>query len=299
MAAGGRRVESLIQRIGRWFMPLRLEVQRAVVDARFVRAQGLPPTLASRLVGPPASFAARLRRRQHAVYQDVILAKYARLLPLHYAPGGRGYQTVAPSSSAERHVRYATQTSRLAYFADRYGDLLGYRDGDSFLDLGCGTGQSIRTLVERFPQSRVTGIDVNADALALIRECEPSEHLRLEEGSITDQRFLSGILTTGADHIVMSHVLSLLVGASAEETRASRHRLLRTLAETCTKSVVVIDRFGSRGEFSVEIEQVNRASVADDVLSYFDDDLAGRAFLVRSPSTEAILFIKDGPAAIG
>ena len=52
----------------------------------------------------------------------------------------------------------------------------------SLLDLGCGTGLELEGIFARFPDLRVTGIDLTAEMLAKLREKFPDKHLALIEG---------------------------------------------------------------------------------------------------------------------
>lgn len=64
--------------------------------------------------------------------------------------------------------------------------------GDSILDLGCGTGILTRMIADKFPHSRITGVDVSASYLELAKRNssqyksikyihQDAEHLSLDE----------------------------------------------------------------------------------------------------------------------
>ena len=261
-----------------------------LVDAQFTYRMGIHTSPLGRVLKYPAIGFERVSRKVRAGYQDLLFRRYTRLHELHYGPTGRGYQTIAGGSHEEHLARYTGQISRLAHFAEEYGDILRYEDGDTFVDLGCGSGQNIRFLAERYPASAVIGTDMNADAVALVRECEPSAQVRLSVGDMRDEDFLSGVLSEPIDHVVLSHVFSLIFAPSARQTRELRQGFIDKVVQSSRKSVIIPDNFGKRGELSIAIEQRQRAHVTDDVMSYFSKHAQGRTFMVESERSQAIIF---------
>lgn len=274
-------------------MRLSIEVQTRFIDARFLYRQGLPATPTERAIAYPALGWERLHRKLRSIRQDVLFERFTQLHPLHYGPEGRGYSTVAPANPAERMQRYHGQVSRLEFFLDTYPDLVRFRNGDSFLDLGCGTGQNIRMLCERYPSSRIVGYDLNPDAVALIRECESHPGVVVNTGDFTDDAWRAEAVAEGFDHIILSHAFSLIFESSLASTMALRWRVLSELAKACQRSLTIIDAFGTAGAPSITIEQKQRAIVSDDVLKYFSEFDGGRAFMVQSDRSRAVIFVKD------
>lgn len=238
----------------------------------------------------PAIALERLSRRFRTAHQDLLFRRYTRLHSLHYGPSGRGYQSTASGSHIDRLARYQNQISRLEFFADNFADLLGYEDGDIFVDLGCGSGQNIRFLTDRYPASMVIGTDMNVDAVALVRECEPSANVTLSVGDMRESEFLARLMSQRIDHVVLSHVFSLIFAPSARETRELRQGFIDRIVEGSCKSVIILDNFGKRGELAIAIEQKQRAHVTDDVMSYFSSHIEGRTFMVESGRSQAIIF---------
>lgn len=263
-----------------------------LVDAQFTHRMGIHASLIGRVLKYPAIGLERVSRRFRIAYQDLLFRRYTRLHGLHYGPTGRGYRAITGSSHEEHLARYRGQISRVAHFADEYADILRYEGGDTFVDLGCGSGQNIRFLAERYPASAVLGTDINADAVALVRECEPSANVRLSVGDMRDEDFLSGVLSEPIDHVVLSHVFSLIFAPSARQTRELRQGFIDKVVRSSRKSVIILDNFGKRGELSIAIEQRQRAHVTDDVMSYFSKHVEGRTFMVESGRSQAIIYTR-------
>ena len=128
---------------------------------------------------------------------------------------------------------------------------------------------------------------MNADAVALVSGCEPSASVQLSVGDMRDAEFLSRLMS---DHVVLSHVFSLIFAPSARETPALRQGLIGRVVEGSRKSVIILDNFGKRGELSMSIEQKQRAHVNDDVMSNFSRHVEGRALMVESERSQAVIF---------
>ncbi|MDA9802796.1 class I SAM-dependent methyltransferase [bacterium] len=242
-----------------------------------------------RLLAAPMVLAGRIRRALRSAYDDAVLAKYTSLHSIHYGPGGRGYASAKDVRGAEAKQIYATLVSRVEYFVDTFPDLLDYQDGDSFVDIGCGMGQNIRMLSQRFPNSPITGIDISADAVEIVQTAEPNPRVSTQVGDVLDPQMLNGLLASRPDHIVVSHVFALLFAPTAEETRRLRFELAEQLAGSCRKSLIILDQFGRRGQLEVSIEQLNRAVIHDDVLEYFASISSVRAVLANSPRSQAVI----------
>ena len=267
-----------------------LQVHR--VDAVFARRQGLAQTRLQRLLAYPAVGWERFSRTILAERQDLIFRRYVDLHLRHYEQGGRGYLSLPAMTPEQLRELYLSQTSRVASFEETLSVLLDYVDGDTFLELGCGTGQNIRWLVSSYPHSAVLGADLSEDAIDLVREYEPSELVSLRVGDITDFVFLDALLERPVDHIIMAHVFSLVLGSSKIETIALRQAIVDRLVAASRKSVAIMDSFAASGTTTIKIEQLQRAVVSDDVLKYFSAQTSGMTALVTSPATQAVMHRK-------
>jgi SAM-dependent methyltransferase len=289
-------LKPLYVRISRPLLRLSIRLEAALVDARFTHQQGLQRTNTSRLLALATLGSRRLRRELHEERQDLLYERYTRLHTVHYGPQGRGYSSVSSLTSEEKIDRYSNQVSRLENFLDKYPDLLQFNDGDSFLDWGCGTGQNIRMLAQRYPKARIVGYDLNQSALDLILECERHSLLQLGIGNLADAKFRKAALSEGFDHIVMSHVFSLIFCASLRETRILREAILNDLVSACRSTLVIIDVFGAPGPPEIRIEQRHRAIMWEEVLACFEKLDSGRAFMISNANLRAIVFLKKSEA---
>ena len=265
---------------------------RQWVDARFVRSTSMVPTRGSLLFGRLSHAQVQLVKRFRSSFQDILFSQYRWRLERHYGPEGRGYSSLGVTDDLARQERYEIQGSRLGYFVGKFSEFMDVQDGDTFLDLGCGTGQNIRWLARSFPKSKIVGFDLNDDALQVIRDFEPSLNVSLEQWDLRRDETMLRIEELKPDHIVMSHVFSLLYDESANRSRVWRESFLNGVIARSRKSVVVIDTFAVRGQIQITAEQRDRAVVRDDILGYLTNRDDGFAVLTYSPATEAVLFCK-------
>lgn len=121
---------------------------------------------------------------------------------------------VRPDGTLERYYRWHARI----YDSTRWSFLFGRTDlvervaalqaPESILEIGCGTGRNLARLARRFPQARLTGMDLSAAMLARARRGLESFGGRIEllhqayAGPLHDQpRF---------DLIVLSYCLSMI-----------------------------------------------------------------------------------------
>ena len=269
-----------------------ISIQIALTDSKFVYRLRLKPSIANWILKYPAIAFERISRTLSGQRQDLLFKRFVRLHGLHYGPTGRGYQAIAGGTAEARLDRYRNQVSRLEAFVDQFPEILRYTDGDSFADLGCGSGQNIRFLAAQYPMSAIIGADMSDDAVEFVRECERHPDLQLYAGDMRNDAFLDSVLASQVDHIVLSHVFSLIFGDSAADTRAMRQQFVDRMVSSSRKSVVVIDSFGARDNLSIRIEQKQRAIVTDDVMTFFSRHTSGRTFMAQSARTQAVVFCR-------
>ncbi|GFM38114.1 class I SAM-dependent methyltransferase [Desulfovibrio psychrotolerans] len=228
-----------------------------------------------------------------ASYSNYAIKQYHRLTPLHYAPGGRGYLSLKDLSEAEKTEKYQSLVSRASMVLDKAGMLALYRDGDSFLDAGCGMGKNIRFLSQAYPNSKITGFDINESALDLIKSAEKNPNVTVEKGSILEPAYMASLPANGFDHVIMSHVMGFICVENEKVTAEIRQSIVDNLVRVANKSFLLLDSHSSCKAMTVEIEQKNRCRIYDNLTRYFEKHLnTGELYLVPSPETTGFYYVK-------
>ncbi|PIW26384.1 MAG: hypothetical protein COW30_15035 [Rhodospirillales bacterium CG15_BIG_FIL_POST_REV_8_21_14_020_66_15] len=281
--------------VGRLIVPPVFHVMRFVKDQTFLvnlHSAELKPGPLGRAVAflaRAAAFLGRLYQREFDAYAS---RKYSRYIRHHYGRDGRGYFSYAGLGDAEKAALFGKPGGRINGFIERYSDLLGYADGDTFFDAGCGRGQNIKVLMERFPRSPIHGIDFSAEAVSVINLAVGSEPVSAVQGDLTDAATFVAFGDGAFDHVVMSHVLSIIIGDGTQETKDTRAAILRELARLARKTVLVIDSPAIVSQVEgFEIEQKDRGYFAESVLKYFPPD-QGTTCVLQSADSIAVLFRK-------
>lgn len=223
---------------------------------------------------------------------EYTLRLYSKRNLSHYAKNGRGYISLAGLSEQECADQFASLGSRLQLFLDLYPMTVGYKDGDSFLDAGCGKGQNLKFILSRYPHSHYTGFDIDERCLQVARiGTEGSEKRSLLQGSILDFDFLKSFGDKSVDHICVCHVFSTLLSPTIPETKLSHQRIIDEFVRISRKSIMIIDDMSLGKSFDVEIEQLTRAAVCENIASYFiRHQSGGEACVLSCQDFRAVLF---------
>ena len=82
---------------------------------------------------------------------------------------------------------------------------INLEEGSKVLDLGCGTGELLKILEDRFPSSDFAGIDLTEEMLAIAKQ-KLSSRVELLLGSVTNLPFAS----ESFDWVIMSNIIGHL-----------------------------------------------------------------------------------------
>jgi S-adenosylmethionine-diacylgycerolhomoserine-N-methlytransferase len=142
--------------------------------------------------------------------------------------GSRGSHRIA-MDRIYRRQRHVYDLTRKYYLLGR-DELIAGLDagpGTRALEIGCGTGRNLILAARRFPQARLTGIDISAEMLATARanvaRAGLGDRVVLAEGDAT--AFDVAALSDGGgfDRVFLSYTLSMIPdwqGALAQAARA-------------------------------------------------------------------------------
>lgn len=227
-------------------------------------------------------------------FVEYALKKYDVFLKIHYSKDGLGYFDYENLSSDECLKIYRQMPSRISYYIAHSPSVLDYKDGDSFLDAGCGKGQSIKELVNRYPNSYIKGFDVSREVLKIVHiALKDNKKVCVEQGSVVDFQYLESYPAASFDHVILSHVFLFLIGASIEKTKEMRQALIDQLMRIAAKSLLIMD-----GDILLEkdlpevmIEQNNRCLFKESAIPYFSKHLSkGELYAAFSSEDKAVIF---------
>lgn len=237
-----------------------------------------------------------LKKEFQRLFTQYALKKYVIFIRRHYSKEGLGYFDHANLRDCERVELFNQQKGRLLYFIDHNKLLIPFKNGDTFLDAGCGIGQNLKGIIEQYPNSKIKGFDISEQALQIIK-CGVGDNpnLNVETGDISDLKYLSSFPDASFDHIILSHVIGFLSRPTIEETLDFRQQLIDQLVRICSTSVVILDSIEDIPNIWAEIEQNNRCTVHDRLMNYFlkyTTTGAGEMYIMFSEESSGLLYLK-------
>lgn len=200
-------------------------------------------------------------------WTDYALRHYHAFVRVHYGHTGdryREFDTLALEHWKEEIA--AITPSRLLPFHQFRPDLTGFCDGDSFLELGCGGGNELWHLAHAFPTSKISGIDFNPYAAAMLNG-EAAGRISTSSGDLGDLEVLRRIPDASHDHVLFIHSDHYLFAHGYAETEEYRRKLFAESLRIAAKGVVLV-----RETLSVHCPL--RFEMARDLAGVIRDDLA-------------------------
>ena len=260
-------------------VPLWFWIYRWLKDQEFlvsIQSRTLRPALIAYPIWLIMSGFKLIKKSWASVYIDYGMQRYSTWVGEHYSPTGRGYFNYGNLSEQEKANLYGEPRGRIEYFLKNYPQTLNYENGQSILDAGCGRGQNTKVLSEYFPNSTIKAFDVSEGALNIMEiGVKNQKQIQTEVGSITDINYLKQYPTNGFDHVLLSHVFSLIMSGSEAGTLLLRQQIIDELIRISSRTVLILDGpeiLHLKGP-SFNIEQLQRAFYAESIIRYYNKHL--------------------------
>ena len=238
--------------------------------------------------------------RRH--FTQYALQRYVVFIRKHYSIGGLGYLHTENMNEAQRVALFSREVGRIRYFLDHNKSLIPYQNGDTFLDAGCGKGQNIRVISERYPDSKIRGFDFSQEAVEIVKSGTRNNPLiTVETGDICDPDYLSSLPDASFDHIIVSHVIGFLCGPGTDETRELRQQIIDQMIRISSTSVMILDTIENLPDMSVEVEQNTRCIVHDRLMNYFEKYTtagSGEVYGMFSDESSGLLYLKSSESRV-
>jgi len=253
-------------------LPLRIGIWKK--DQMFLMALNNPIVGRPSVVGSLFAFHSYFWRTLRNVWKQAStengLQLYEKRNLAHYAQNGRGYINLDNLSKQECVEQFKKLESRLQLFLDAYPMTIAYKDGESFLDAGCGKGQNLKFIVKKYPRSSYTGFDFDKRCLRIAQVgIEESADKSLVQGSILDFDFLRSFKAKSVDHIIVCGVFSTLLASTIQMTKDIHQKIIDEFVRISKKSIIIIDEQSLNNTFALIIEQRTRATIHENIASYF------------------------------
>ncbi len=224
------------------------------------------------------------------------LKNYSVLLNYHYSKNGNAYSEL-PSLKNEDAINQVKNKleSRLFLF-ERILKL--FFDGDSFVEFGCGKGQNIFPLSNKYKNSILQSFDISPDSINFIKECikiNDISNINCDLGDLKNLDFLHKFENECFDHIILVNVFSLIFDQNSKNSNDLRKEIIYNLIRICKKSLIIIDSEAilNTGKSFLKIEQSNRAIYFDNILKYFSNlNILDNVNIIYKDNSYAVIYEK-------
>ena len=112
----------------------------------------------------------------------------------------------------------------------------GIENGHSFLEIGCGVGQNLIKIKEKFPESLLFGCDISK---YLNVASEKFKFLNLKKINILNTNELFFYKDSSIDHVFLMHVLEHVTGENIEATNKLRREIFNHAIRISRNSVMI------------------------------------------------------------
>ena len=221
------------------------------------------------------------------VFNDYALNKYRKLSVKHYSLSGVAYKEFKYLDTEQMKKKYSNNKSRLEYFYKNNNYLLGFKNGDSFLDIGCGLGGDIRFLSNTFDKSKIFGIDINPQAISIIKLGNENPNVDAEEGNYLNTDFFDKFKSQSYDWVLASHSINLIFDENIEKTLKLKKELVKELIRISNKGVLIQTSIHNQKRFAVELEQKSRLLIFHDLKESFPAVGSGELYIMKSEESLA------------
>lgn len=200
-------------------------------------------------------------------YYEAVLKKYTVLIKKHYT-----------DDYAYSHVSI-DNVSFLNQFENDFGSIQGIfenaallhyadiRDGDSFLDCGCGAGSNIKEIARRLPKAVVKAFDLSPNVVRFVNSYFKGRQVEAFVGSVLDLDIFKKFPDNSVDHVFFANMLSTVFLDSIEKTKKIRQEIISQAIRIARKNVILNEPFLPTKIF---IEQKYRAAFEEDFSPYFE-----------------------------
>ena len=200
-------------------------------------------------------------------YYDAVLKNFTILVKKHYTDD-YAYNHVSIDNAkffeqfkkSDGSIKEIFENRILFKFAD-------IKDGDSFLDCGCGPGNNIKEIKKQLPKSWITAFDLSPNVIKFINDYFKQQHVEAFVGSVLDLDVFKKIPDRSIEHVFFANMLSTVFLDSVEKTKEIRQEIISQAIRIAKKNVIL-------NEFllptRIYIEQKYRAAFDEDYSPYFE-----------------------------
>ncbi len=202
-----------------------------------------------------------------ANYLEAIVSNYSRLVKKHYFDN-YAYGKDALSDPEYRKKMEESNGSIQGLFKNSWLlKIAEIKNGDSFLECGCGQGNNIKDVFTYFPDSKVTAFDLSPNVVDFAKDVFRNKAAHIFQGSALDAGLWNGFPNKSVDNIFFANMLATILSGGIARTRQARIEIISEAVRIARKNVIICE--GVVSYTRIYIEQKYRAIFYDDYAEYF------------------------------